>query len=273
MRLPVVHAPLAPGSFLLLWDSIPLLWSERETGGLYSLLLDSEGRAVGSHLKLLTQAYEDDTGGSTGKLWFFHFHQYAMIAPDSGSYVLALCTKTLPPVADVHYDLYLLKLDYAGGIIQNTLVDTGYAYAGRMAMISSKLFLATWYQGGDAKNYFNRAFSTDAKPVKSSYSPLPDGSVNYSDVMKLEGGKSSYQVSISATEDSPPEFEDNMFYGRFIKKSGKASREPTQLFYAGGEVTDLRAAGVPPSKGVLLVYCLKESDDLQHIWAYLLKAR
>lgn len=74
------EAPAGIASFFLLWNRYTVNWGDREQIGLYAGMLNSSGQLASPTKRVLKGKWEDDSGGSTGKLWYF------AIYPEDGVY-------------------------------------------------------------------------------------------------------------------------------------------------------------------------------------------
>jgi hypothetical protein len=267
-------APAAGPTYLLLWNHYPMNWSEREETGLYSALLDAGGRMVSQPQRLLQGKWQDDTGGSTKLLWYFGFSPDKIIRSPGGQYFMAICSQVLPPVSDYYHDIHLLKIDNTGSLVKSVRIDTNSAYSGRMALVAPDLFFASWYKENNTVEwYVNRLYRGDLKPKGAPFSPLADGSVIYSDVVKLGKNKGSYQLSSTYTPEASAPAEENILYGRYITKKGKLSGEPRLILNHEGYLHGFTAAPIPGKNDVFIAWKRWVNDKKTEIWGICFSAK
>jgi hypothetical protein len=267
-------APAAGPTYLLLWNHYPMNWGEKEETGLYSALLDANGRMTTQPEMLLQGKWQDDSGGSTGKYWYFGFTPDKIVRSTAGQYFMAICSQVLPPISNYYNDIHLLKIDNTGGLIKSVRLDTKSAFGGRLAMVAPDRFFASWYKSTNTvKWYVNRLYRGDLRPKGKPFSPLADGSAIYSDVVKLGKNKGSYQISSTYTPEESAPTEEDILYGRYITKKGKLSGDPRLILNHEGYMQGFVAAPIPGKNDVFIAWKRWVNDGKTEIWGICFSAK
>lgn len=266
-------APPGGAAFLLLWNHDPLDWGKREEVGLYSALLNSSGKIISSIKRILKGKYQDDTGGSTGKRWYFGFAPNKTVYCPDGNYFMSIVTQVMPPIANKYWDIHLAKIDSSGNLVNSVRLDTKSAYAGRLAMLSPNLFMAAWYKDGKTTGYLDRRYLPSLKPKKKAFSPLTGGEVRQSDIVKLGKNKGSYQVCSVHIPGSPAAVENDKLYGLYVNSKGKIIGDPRLLFDHQGYLWSLRAAAIPGKNDVFIAWEKWINNEETEIWGLAFSAK